>query len=106
MPNANEEVVPFEDSDGKIAHLDANRKFVTGKLIKSKAWTGQNEKQQPIENGSQHQFKTKDSIGWYDLYVASTASTSTGWLSGNERLIAAATTTGDPFTEQPKKKPK
>jgi len=67
--HANEEVILFEDLpeidenfpktleefkdglDGKIAHLDENRK--------SRAGMGQDEKQQPLMIGSAHEFKTR-----------------------------------------------
>ena len=53
-----------------FTHKDANRKFVTSKLIKSKALMGQYEMQKPLEPlviGSEHQFKTRADVGWYRL---------------------------------------
>ena len=90
--------------DHELARLDADRKFVTGKLIKSKDITVQDEKQKPIVVGSEHQFKTKGAVGWYrlrdDEYGVNQI-----WVALKKRE-ANRGDDDELFPEQPKKKKK
>ena len=100
-PDAGQGVVPFEDLpvidknftkelkkidlslDGKIAHLDADRKFVIGKSIKSKARMGQNDISSPSKSAPSTNLRPNPTKVGTTLIPTSTAPKSTGWLSAH-----------------------